>query len=441
MDRFLIIAGGIAVILAMLAVAPFEGAVSLLTIAPFVIAALVIFNRYSDEKEFITRIFLIGLIARLAFGIIVHYFDLRDFFGGDAITYDFRGNLLLKGWEGFVMADDPEYRIASSMSGTGWGMYYFVAAIYFFVGKNILAAQSVCAVFGAATSPLAYICARKIFNNTNVAKFSAVAIALFPSFIIWSGQLMKDGLITFLLVLVMTMVLHLQERLSYSAVILLFLSVGGILALRFYIFYLVGIAVVGSFLIGTSNSAQSVLRRSVVLVVLGLGLTYFGVTRTATVDLNKYGDLKKLQLSRLDQAQTAKSGFSEDTDISTTQGAIAAIPVGFVYLMLAPFPWQMASLRQSITLPEVVVWWGMIPIMSYGLWWTLRNRLRAAFPILIFSLMLTLAYSIFQGNVGTAYRQRTQIQVFLFMFIGVGWQIYKEKQEDKKLLKRRRPLL
>jgi hypothetical protein len=44
--------------------------------------------------------------------------------------------------------------------------------------------------------------------------------------------------------------------------------------------------------------------------------------------------------------------------------------------------------------------------------------------------MLTLAYSMFQGNVGTAYRQRTQIQVFLFMFIGVGFVVAKEKREN-----------
>jgi len=36
------------------------------------------------------------------------------------------------------------------------------------------------------------------------------------------------------------------------------------------------------------------------------------------------------------------------------------------------------------------------------------------------------------GNVGTAYRQRTQIQVFLFIFLGVGVTIYKERKEDRK---------
>jgi hypothetical protein len=52
----------------------------------------------------------------------------------------------------------------------------------------------------------------------------------------------------------------------------------------------------------------------------------------------------------------------------------------------------------------------------------------------MFSLMLTVAYSIFQGNVGTAYRQRTQIQVFLFILVAVGWTVYKEGRENKRLI-------
>jgi hypothetical protein len=47
--------------------------------------------------------------------------------------------------------------------------------------------------------------------------------------------------------------------------------------------------------------------------------------------------------------------------------------------------------------------------------------------------MLTVGYSIFQGNVGTAYRQRTQIQVFLFIFIAVGITLYLEARENKRL--------
>jgi hypothetical protein len=69
-----------------------------------------------------------------------------------------------------------------------------------------------------------------------------------------------------------------------------------------------------------------------------------------------------------------------------------------------------------------------------GIWFTLRYRLRQALPILLFTTMLTLAYSIFQGNVGTAYRQRSQILVFYFIFVAVGAVLFKERQEEKQRL-------
>src|SRR6185295_9428007 len=95
-----------------------------------------------------------------------------------------------------------------------------------------------------------------------------------------------------------------------------------------------------------------------------------------------------------------------------------------------PFPWQLASLRQSITLPEMTVWWASVPLLVVGIWFTLSYRLRQSLPIVLFTLMLTLAYSIFQGNIGTAYRQRSQILVFYFIFVAVGAVLLKERQEE-----------
>ena len=47
--------------------------------------------------------------------------------------------------------------------------------------------------------------------------------------------------------------------------------------------------------------------------------------------------------------------------------------------------------------------------------------------------MLTLVYSVFQGNVGTAYRQRSQLLVFYFIFVAVGAIIMKERAEQRRL--------
>lgn len=440
-DRYLVTVCLTLVAIGMITIAFPDGASSILIVLVLSLIALFLFRRFSAEREFLTTVFLGALMIRLAFGAFVHIFDLREFFGGDANTYDFNGWRIVEYWRGQITSDDIILQKAWSTNGPGWGMNYLVAGIYYLIGRNIFAAQSFCAVFGAATAPIVYFCAVKMFNNKRVGKISAVAIAFFPSFIIWSSQLMKDGLIIFLLVLAMTMVLQLQEKFNYPALLLLIFSLFGIISLRFYIFYMVAIAVVGSFVVGLTGSVQSLIRRMAVLVLLGLGLTYLGVIRNATVDFERFGTLEQVQGSRLDLAQSAESGFNEDVDVSTAEGAISAVPIGFLYLMFAPFPWEMANFRQAITLPEVLIWWAMMPLLVSGLLYAIRHRLRPSIPILIFSLMLTLAYSIFQGNVGTAYRQRTQIQVFLFIFISVGFTLFWEARENKKLIraaKRRR---
>jgi hypothetical protein len=39
---------------------------------------------------------------------------------------------------------------------------------------------------------------------------------------------------------------------------------------------------------------------------------------------------------------------------------------------------------------------------------------------------------VFQGNVGTAYRQRSQLLVFYFIFVAVGAVLLKERAEDRR---------
>jgi hypothetical protein len=406
------------------------------TLVTIIISLLTLFfiNLYCDdakEKQFLRQIFIIALLARLSLGLLIHLADLRGFFGGDANTYNYLGSLLADIWAGTASRDTDYAQQALTTHGPGWGMTYVVGAIYFAIGKNILGAQCFCAAIGAATAPMTYACGNSVFNNKQVARISALMVALYPAMIMWSAQVLKDGLIIFLLVLSITLVLTLQKKFNYFHVIVLVLALFGILALRFYIFYMVVLAIIGSFIAGSNLSIESLIRRSLAVVGVGVALTLIGGLQTAQKDYDDYMTLERVNISRKDLA-SAGSGFAEEVDVSTPAGAIAAIPVGFIYLLLAPFPWQISSVRSALTLPEVVLWWSLIPFLVAGLWYTVKYRFRSSIAVLLFTFMLTIAYSIFQGNVGTAYRQRTQIQVFLFIFIAVGWTIRKEVEENRK---------
>ena len=411
--------------------APAQGPMALLFVAVFSGIAIFVITRMRIETQFLLRIFLGGLIARLIVGAIIFGFKLQDFFGGDATTYDFYGYFLQQGWHGNTYYASLPERFFQGGSGA-WGIVYFVAGIYEVAGRNTLAVQFVNAVIGAATAIVIFHCASHIFENNRVARTAAVLTAFFPSLVLWSSQGLKDGPIVFTLALSILATLKLGQRLTVRYLLILTFCLMALLSLRFYIFYMMVTAIVGAFVIGTrSATEQSLARRFMVIVCLGLALTWFGVVRYANRQFLRFGNLEAVQLSRNDAALSAQSGFGKDVDVSTTSGALTVIPTGMTYLLFAPFPWQLTSLRQSITLPEMIIWWASFPMLVLGLWFAIKYRLRQIFPILMFTVMLSLAYSVFQGNVGTAYRQRAQLFVFYFIFVAVGLVLVKEKHEER----------
>lgn len=391
--------------------------------------------RQGADGVFLLRLFIAALLVRMILGTAIFVFKGQEFFGGDAITYDYFGYAQLRGWGGDKYFQSIANIFVGGGMNSGWGMVYLVAAIYGIVGRNMLAVQLVNAVFGAATAVIIFLCAHHVFNNLKVARLAGAAVAFYPSLVLWSSQGLKDGPIVFLLALSILATLKLGQKLSLKHIAILVCSLLGLLSLRFYVFYMVCVAIGGAFIIGMQTiTANSFVRQFAAFILLGLALTYVGVTRSASVQFEQYGNLQMLQTSRQDLARSAKSGFGRDVDVSTTSGALSTIPMGLMYLLFAPFPWQVVSLRQSITLPEMVVWWASFPLLILGLWFAIRYRLRMISPILIFTVMLSIAYSVFQGNVGTAYRQRAQLLVFYFIFIAVGFVLLKEKREERKRL-------
>jgi hypothetical protein len=396
------------------------------------IPTFVVLAREQESKTFLMRLFMLALLVRIVVASIIFLGNMQEFFGGDANTYHIFGESLAMSWHG---DDYHAGRYAGFIqSGVGaWGMLYVVAAVFEVQGGNMFAVQLINASVGASTAVVVYYVAQTLFGNTRVSKLAALMVAFFPSLILWSSQALKDGLIIMALALCILATLRLMEKITVPYLLLMACCLASLLSLRFYIFYMMAAAVGGSFIIGMKSAdARNFIQRFVAIALIGMVFTWFGVIRFATAQFERYGNLQQIQISRMDQARNADSGFAKDVDVGTTEGALTVIPIGLLYLLFAPFPWQLASLRQSIALPEMLIWWAAFPLLVLGWWYAVKHRLRQVAPIVLFTTMLTLAYAVFQGNVGTAYRQRSQLLVFYFIFVAVGAVLVKEKQEDKR---------
>lgn len=98
--------------------------------------------------------------------------------------------------------------------------------------------------------------------------------------------------------------------------------------------------------------------------------------------------------------------------------AFAFLPVGALYFLSVPLPWELGSFRQNLVIPEMLFWLSQYPLIFLGMregWRT--NRSGSLFVIAV-TLGMLLFYALFVGNTGTAYRLRAQIWLFWAVFAG-----------------------
>ena len=387
-------------------------------IAALAIAVRIRSRDRSAEAGFLVRTFAWTILLRWTLAIVLNAFAQNSAFAaafwGDSGTYDAGGYQLALKWSG-----EPVTGVFTSTAVSGYGWVHFVGALYFVFGRNQLLVQFVNGLIGAVTVLVIHAIATRLFGPP-AARWAALFMAFFPQMVFWSAGMYKDPAILLCIALCMFAVLALRERLSGGMVVLFVASELALITLRFYVAYFVAFAALATFLFAKRGG---VLRSIVTYCLLGVLLfaaLSLGARRETLERQAAYMTLERLQITREDQATWGRSGFGQEYDVSTPSGALAALPVGLVYLLFAPFPWSISGIRQALALPETIVWYLLMPAFVRGVVYAVRHRLREVLPILVFAASLTGAYAMMQGNVGTAYRQRTQISMFFFVFMGVG---------------------
>jgi 4-amino-4-deoxy-L-arabinose transferase-like glycosyltransferase len=308
-------------------------------------------------------------------------------------------------------------------------MYYWVAAIYYLIGQNPVAIQLINCALGASVCIAGYKITMLAYQNERVARTVAVMTAFSPSLVLWTSQGLKDGPIVLCLCLCVLYTMKVRTKLEVSSFIILVASLLGLYALRHYAAYIMLTATAGALLFtsGKRFTPVRMLQGAVLVILIGLSFSYFGAGEAATAL-----DMKVIQNARVWGAAAANTGFGGDVDITDPKAAIGYLPLGILYVLLSPFPWMINNLKQLITLPELIAWWCLMPMMVKGYWFAFRNRLQQSFVICTLVLGLTLAFALYESNAGTAYRHRAQIYVFFFIFISIGLEMRRQAKLQRR---------
>jgi 4-amino-4-deoxy-L-arabinose transferase-like glycosyltransferase len=371
------------------------------------------------ETAFLTKIYVWTVLIRFSLAIVLNALAANSAFAaafwGDSSTYDAGGQQLSLKWSGEPIAST--YITSTAVSGYGWT--HFVGAVYYVFGRNQLLVQFFNGIMGGLTVIVIYAIASQLFDRA-VARWAALFMAFFPQMVFWSTGMYKDPAILLCIALAMYAVVRLRERLLFSLVLLFTVAVVALITLRFYVAYFVLFASFATFVFNQRRDAARTLITYGLLALVLFGALTVAVKRETLEQQTTYLTLERLQITREDQATWGRSRFGQEYDVSTPTGAIATLPIGLAYLLFAPFPWAISGFRQALAVPETLVWYALMPAFARGIIYALRTRLREILPIVVFAVSLTGAYALMQGNVGTAYRQRTQVTMFFFVFMGVG---------------------
>lgn len=304
-------------------------------------------------------------------------------------------------------------------------MYYYIAAVYFVIGRNTLVIQFLSCIFGACACVLIYRISQMVVPVQRVARLSSVLCAVSPSMVIWTSQGVKEPLTLFLLCSALYLTLRLGRQMTFHEPALLLLTLFGIYSLRHYVFYIAFLASGLSLVVATRKlSPQRIMQGALAVTVIAIFFAYYGAGAVAQRSL----DLQLIQSGREWSAGVSGSGYGGDVNITDTRAALAYLPLGTLFFLFAPFPWMIRNINHLLILPEMIVWWAATPFLVRGFWIAIRHRLRSSLAILTFTIGLTFSYALYLTNFGTAHRMRVQVLGFFIIFVSIGWEAWQRNR-------------
>lgn len=395
----------------------------------------------SQEAHWLRRLYWTSVLARVAVGLLgwaVTHFELVSApMIEDAVGYEYMGGIIADEWLSGRSSEMLDNLVAEQTRG--WGLP-LVFAIFYFLTGGIRALPLLIAAYGALTAwtpVLTYRIARQLGTPTPGARFGGWLVALSPAFAFWAGALYKEGLILVLLSLAIYHTLLLQETGSWRSLFIVAACLPALLALRFYLAIMMFfVLALGILLVRSRGQGSALARQILVVLFFGLVLVLSGFTERAQSMLPEdvESGLARIDRSRRDLSSYS-SGYYHDVDISTPGQALAFAPIGLVYFVAAPFPWQWGSMRQNLAIPETLFWVCLYPFLWRGIRAAWQRHWQGTVLVLIATGSMCLLYAIYCGNIGTAYRMRTQVWCLWAPFIGWGWHHW----QQSRLASARRP--
>jgi len=382
-----------------------------------------------EDKTFMTRVFFIALLIRISAAVLFVYIDDGRFLDGDGKFAEKVGVYFSDDWKGIGPGWwwDPKQGIVLRGKGEELGFYWLNGVLIYIFGKTVILPKLINSFAGAVVVLLIYRIAGFCFNR-RVAERSAWLVTFMPSMIMWSSLNVKDMYVILLISTTLYYALKLRDEMTPASLIGVIISIAIMRLFRKYMPQLIALPIIVGFIaLRGKTLGRNYTLGILLLVTIAAGSHIFGY-QVISSDLLNFERVNSIRSNMSIESQAA--AYHSGVDISSPIRAILFFPVGLVYFLFAPFPWAInpTRLRQLLSLPEILIWYALIPSVIRGIRYGLKNIYHKSGFIILTLVPTTVAYSLCEGNVGTAFRHRAQVLIFLLIFAAVGLEV-KNKRE------------
>jgi hypothetical protein len=399
----------------------------------------------SPERRDLARIYTWAFLVRALAGLVAYVltFYTEVPFLEDALFYEEKGYGIAREW---LLGRSVDLATEAQGVQSAWLFVLAIAAFYYLAdGIRLLPVLFVAYSAITALAPVyVYGIARELGAGETVARRAGWLVALSPAFVFWSGSLYKEGLTLLLLSIGSLHILRLQSRWRIQSVFIVGVCVLGLWGVRYYLAVLLIAAGAAGLTWRRATSAngsnglpvfirQAGIAAGFVALIIGLGLTES--TERSLVE-NDQGLLVELDTRRYWSAREAGSGYLQEERIATPDDAARFFPLGLLYFLTVPFPWQVGALRQNLIIPENLFWLMLYPLIVVGMARARRSNLAGTFFIILFTVGMCAIYALLAANVGTAYRMRSQVWLLWAPFAAWGWEIWRQRWSDAREARR-----
>jgi len=367
-----------------------------------------------EGRDWLSKIAFLAFWLRLLLAAVILYgpWD-RNALGEDQAAYDHFPRMLVGYWRGDTLTEPYFERYSERI-----GFLYYVALQYWIFGLSFIVPRVFNALGGALLTVYVYRIAR-LAGGEEEARTAAAWSSILPSMVLWASLNLRDIWLALSVAVILFHALRLRVRFSFGSLVWMALNFLWLQYNRGYLVLVMSVCVLAVFAAPRVRRLARDLALGVVLVGFlawlhfGLGL---GRESVGYLDLDRIA----IEREKFARASVGQSGYLGDVDVSNPLVLAGALPALVVYFLYSPFPWQMTSVRRLITLPDMLVWYWMIPSLVRGIRQTLADRTPVRLSLLAALLVLILTFSIATANVGLAYRYRVQLIGPLLIFVAMG---------------------